>query len=214
MRRFSHLKEFRRGDVEDLREDLILIAEEARTDDETRREGVHPDVARLVVRAETTVQFPREKNVAQFRVLVRLVGVERAPVDHVEPTGPIRDRPLEPRQVTQRRGFALRPPGTVGIVHARRGNDDPTAVRVDRVILQQEAIKVEVTKVIRANRQFVSLRRPRHVLGVDVARQSRIVAHRIERVIFVTQIPHEGVDGGEVGEVALHRGQFDRFEEG
>ena len=71
-----------------------------------------------------------------------------------------------------------------------------------------------MTKVICTHRQFKPLRRPRHVLGVDVARQSRIVAHRIERVIFVAQIPHEGVNGGEVGEVALHGGQFDRFEEG
>ena len=63
-----------------------------------------------------------------------------------------------------------------------------------------------MTEVIRTHRQFKPLRRPRHVLGVDVARQSRIVAHRVEQVIFVIQIPYERVDGGEIGEVTLHGG--------
>jgi hypothetical protein len=63
-----------------------------------------------------------------------------------------------------------------------------------------------MTKVICTHRQFKPLRRPRHVLGVDVARQSRIVAHRVEQVIFVIQILYKRVDGGEIGEVTLHGG--------
>ena len=91
-------------------------------------------------------------------------------------------------------------------MHAQRGDDHPTAFRVDCVTLQKEVIEVEMTKVICTHRQFKPLRRPRHVLGVDVARQSRIVAHRVEQVIFVIQIPYERVDGGEIGEVTLHGG--------
>mmetsp|Transcript_32365 Transcript_32365/g.59378 ORF Transcript_32365/g.59378 Transcript_32365/m.59378 type:complete len:226 (+) Transcript_32365:287-964(+) len=179
MRGFPHLQKLGRGDVEHLRKHLILIPEQTRPHDKSRREAVDLDVGTLL-RIHPTLQLPREQDVAQLAVLVRLVGVELVSVDHIEHPRTVRHGLLQPLQVAQRGRFSLRSPGRVGIVDARRRHDNAAALLLDEGGSQQEVVEVEVSQVIRPDGQFESPLGARHVRGPGVARQTGVVAHGIE----------------------------------
>mmetsp|Transcript_29483 Transcript_29483/g.63502 ORF Transcript_29483/g.63502 Transcript_29483/m.63502 type:complete len:226 (-) Transcript_29483:9-686(-) len=182
MRGFPHLQKLRRGNVEHLRENLILIPEQTRAHDKSRREAIRLDIATLL-RIQPTLQLPREQDVAQLAVLVRLVGVELGSVHHVEPPRSVRRGPLQTLQVAQCGRFSLRSPGRVGIVDARCRHDNAAPLLIDEGGSKQEVVEVEVTEVIRPDGQFESLLGACHVRGPGVACQTGVVAHGVEGLV-------------------------------
>mmetsp|Transcript_20276 Transcript_20276/g.43518 ORF Transcript_20276/g.43518 Transcript_20276/m.43518 type:complete len:304 (+) Transcript_20276:375-1286(+) len=182
-----------RDRVEGRGEERVLVAEEALgVGDEPRREGVGAHPAALAPR-----RLGHEEHVAELAVLVGLVRVVLAAVDHREARAA-----LEPGERAQPRpllGPALLAAFRGGVVHTTRCDNEPR-LPTHLQLRGKQVIEEEVAEVVSADGQLEAVGGELLLPVANIEREPSVEHQGVERA---TECRRKCADRGEAAQVAL-----------